>query len=91
MPGSYVSNTPAPSVKSGVVLAGSFSGSPKKYTVTFATPYDTGVVYVVGFVGKDQRAWTYENPTTTGFVINTGANTALTGSVTWYTIEVGEF
>jgi hypothetical protein len=75
--------------KSGSVSAASFTGTPRKATVTFTTPYPT-TSYSIGITGVNNRTYTYESKTTTGFVINTNANTALTGDVDWQTIEYGE-
>lgn len=75
--------------KTGTVTAGSFTGTPKKYTVTFTTPYAT-TNYVISLTGSDNRVFTYESKSTTGFIINTNANTALTGNVDWTTISIGE-
>lgn len=68
--------------KSGIVAAGSFSGNPKKYTVVFAQNFpDTN--YSVAIIGIDKRSWSIESPTISGFVIDTGANQALTADVGW--------
>jgi hypothetical protein len=76
-------------LKHGTVAAGSFSGNPKKYTVTFATAFaDTS--YAVNLTGLDSRIWTIESVAAGSFVINTNANTALTGNVHWHAGKIGE-
>lgn len=70
--------------KSQIVANTSFTGNPKKYTVVFATAYpDTN--YSIDIDGVDQRVWSYESKTVSGFIINANANTALTGEVSWKT------
>lgn len=75
--------------KAGVVTAGTFSGNPKKATVTFTEAFqDTN--YAIVIVGIDARSWTYESKAAGSFVINTNANTALTGEVSWAALYNGE-
>lgn len=77
-------------LKSGIVANTAFTGSPdKKATVTFSTPYPN-TNYSIEIVGVDIRSWTYESKTVNGFVINSNANQALTGEVSWVTRSVGE-
>ena len=72
-----------PGKKSGYVNPGDFSGTPKKATVTFATPFLT-TNYVVQINGtNDNRSWTYESVNAGSFVINANANSAITGIVSW--------
>jgi hypothetical protein len=78
-----------PLYKSGTVAAGSFAGTPKTYSVVFGTPY-ADANYSVTITGEDGRVWKAEVLATTGFIINTGAGTALTGNVYWQTIKTGE-
>jgi len=76
-------------LKSGAIAPGSFAGSPRKSTVTFATPYpDTQFSILV--TGVDSRSFTFENKTVNGFDINTNAAAALTGEVLWLTSPLGE-
>jgi hypothetical protein len=77
-------------VKAGVVASGSFSGSPKKATVTFTAAFGS-TNYAIEIKGVDVRTWSYDSATkaTTGFVINSNANAALTGEVSWTATEVG--
>lgn len=78
-----------PETKAGIVLNSSFSGNPKKATVTFSSSLVTP--YAVNISGVDSRAWSLESVTSAGFVINSNANQALTGSVFWEVQESGEF
>lgn len=75
--------------RSGVVTAVTFSGTPKKATVTFAVALPSAT-YSVKITGQDARTWTYETRTTGGFVINSNANQALTNDVSWEAIITGE-
>lgn len=75
--------------KSNSVSSASFTGSPKKYTVSFTTPHLT-TNYGIIITGSDNRVFTYESKTVNGFIINTNANTALTGNVDWLTTSIGE-
>jgi len=75
-------------VKSGIVASGSFTGNPKKATVTFSSAFST-TNYAVTITGIDARSWTYESKATTGFTINANANANLTGEVSWDAIENG--
>lgn len=76
-------------LKSGVVLAGSFSGNPKKATVTFSTAF-ASTAYSITITGTLGRTWTYESKLAGSFVINANANAALTGEVSWTAIQTGE-
>lgn len=79
----------SPNVKAGIVAAGSFIGSPRKYTVTFGTPFPSSD-YVISVTAVDSRSWTYESKTANGFIINSNASAALTGEVSWTAALVGE-
>lgn len=74
---------------SGVVAAGSFSGNPKKTTITFNTPL-LDANYSVSVMGINSRSWSIESVTTNSFIINSNANTALTGNVYWTVTKHGE-
>ena len=69
-------------IKSGIVAAGSFAGNPKKATVTFVTPF-ADATYNIDVTGVDARVWSYESKAAGSFVINSNANQALTGEVSW--------
>jgi hypothetical protein len=91
MPGSFASSIIE--LKSGVVAAGSFTGSPRKYTVTFASLGMTNFAdsdYAIHITGIDARSWSYESVTASGFIINTRSATALTGTVSWTASKTGE-
>lgn len=75
--------------KSAIVASGSFSGNPKVYAVTFSTPF-ASANYAINITGIDVRIWTFESVSASGFTINTNANTALSGNVTWQAQLVGE-
>jgi len=75
--------------KAGIVAAGSFAGNPKKATVTFAAAYPAAT-YAIAITGADGRNWVFESVTAAGFVINSQANAALTGNVSWQTQFQGE-
>lgn len=75
--------------KANTVLAGSFTGNPKKATVTFSTPF-ADANYSIALSAANARTFTIENKTPNGFVINTNANTALTGSVDYTATKHGE-
>lgn len=75
--------------KSGRVGAASFTGSPRKATVTFAAPF-ASTNYSLVITGVDARIWSYESKSASSFVISANANTALTGEVSWQAQFDGE-
>jgi hypothetical protein len=75
--------------KCGIVVGGSFSGTPKKYQVTFDTPYADDA-YNINLSSEDARFWTYESKTANGFIINANANEVMTGETSWQTFRNGE-
>lgn len=74
---------------SGVIAGGSFSGNPKKYTLTFSTPL-IDANYSVSIIGENSRAWSIESVSANSFIINSNANTALSGNVYWAIKKHGE-
>jgi hypothetical protein len=76
--------------KSGLAAGNSFTGNPKKLTITFATPFaDTN--YNISIISDASRGWTYESKTAASFTINSNANTALTGKeISWSAFNIGE-
>ncbi len=76
-------------IKSGSVASGSFAGTPRTAAVTFTTAYPN-TNYSITITGGNNRNYTYQSKATTGFTINTNANTALTADVDWQTIQYGE-
>lgn len=75
--------------KSGVVASGSFSGNPKKSTVTFTTAF-ADANYSVSIIGIDSRSWSIQSVSAGSFIINARANGALTGNVYWTATKHGE-
>jgi len=72
-----VSATPATTnVKAGVVIPGSFSGNPKKATVTFASAFTGTYAIVFSPVTDGSRTFSpsAESKTSGGFVLNLNAN-----------------
>ncbi len=76
-------------IKTGVVAAASFTGSPRTATVTFATAMSS-TNYSITVTGSTARTWSYQSKTVNGFVINANSATALTGEVSWKAISNGE-
>ena len=76
-------------IKSGTVAAGSFTGNPKTFAVTFSAAF-ASTAYAIMILGTDNRNWSWQSKATTGFTINSNANTALTGNVDWIAIATGE-
>lgn len=79
----------ARSVKAGIILPGSFSGSPKTYTVVFVNPF-TDINYSIALSGVDARSLTFQSKSVNGFVVNTNANGGLSGEVCWIATPIGE-
>ena len=76
-------------IKAGIVQDDDFYGTPMTYGVVFDTPF-LNINYTININGADARFFTYENVTVNGFTINTNADDALTGDVSWFCIQVGE-
>ena len=76
-------------IKSGTVRGTEFSGNPKTYKVIFTNAYSNDE-YSINITGEDSRNYTYQNKTSSSFVINTNANTSFTSQVDWVTIKYGE-
>jgi hypothetical protein len=68
--------------KSGTMLSTAFTGTPKKATVVFSNAF-SDINYSISIIGIDRRSWSIETITTSGFIINSGANQALTDKVYW--------
>jgi len=75
--------------KAGSVTNTLFGGTPLTASVTFSTSF-TNTNYAVAITGEDSRAWTIQNKTTSGFVINSVSNIALTGTTYWTCTAYGE-
>jgi hypothetical protein len=69
-------------VKSGIIAAINFGGSPQFAVVTFAVPFSDNN-YSVIINGDDNRNWTSETKTASGFIINSNATTPLSGNCYW--------
>ena len=67
----------------GTVIAGSFSGAPRTYTVSgsFTASYQVNVE------SEDIRDWSISNKSATGFTINSNSNVALSATVSWVALE----
>lgn len=76
-------------IKSGTVAGGSFTGSPKKFTVTFGIAFPS-TAYAITFGGENARSFTYESKGTGSFVISANAAAVLSGEVSWTAIQTGE-
>jgi len=77
------------SLKSGVISAGSFTGSPKTASIAFATPFSSSL-YAITITGIDRRSWSYASKSASGFTVEANAATALTAEVSWHSILTGE-
>jgi hypothetical protein len=77
------------SEKAGSVPGPTFTGSPRRYTVAFVSPYPT-TNYSVTISGSDGRTWVAENLTISGFDINAQAAQPLAGMVFWQAQYRGE-
>jgi hypothetical protein len=75
--------------KAGIIISSGFTGNPKQATITFSNPY-VDSQYAITISGADVRTWTYESKYSTGFIINTNANKALTGEVSWECVYKGD-
>jgi hypothetical protein len=76
--------------KNNAVANTSFTGTPRKATVTFTTAFPNAN-YSVVVTGEDSRTWTIESKLSGSFVINTNSNVALTGNTYWQATSYGEF
>lgn len=75
--------------KSGVVTAATFSGNPKKATVTFSSAF-ADANYSVAITGGDADTITYESKIAASFDINLNTNPAPIVDVVWVAIKHGE-
>lgn len=80
-------------LKAGVAVPGDFSGNPKKATITFTTAYlSTAYAITLAVVtdGTKQFSPSIESKTTSGFVLNLGANNiANLVEIGWHTMTNG--
>jgi hypothetical protein len=75
--------------KSGAVTNTSFTGTPRKATVTFSAAFPN-TSYGIVVTGTDLRSWTIESKVAGSFIINTNSNAALTGDTYWVATAYGE-
>ena len=75
--------------KAGSVANTSFTGNPKKATVTFSTAFGS-TNYAITVTGEDARTWTIESKLASSFVINANSNTGLSGTTYWTATAYGE-
>lgn len=78
-----------PVTKSGIVANTSFTGSPKTYPVVFSTAFST-TDYSISIRGIDNRSWSYESKSVSGFTINANAAAELAGEVSFFCSQTGE-
>jgi hypothetical protein len=76
--------------KNNAIVNTTFTGTPRKATVTFTTAFPN-TNYSVVITGEDLRSWTIESKLAGSFVINTNSNAALTGTTYWQATSYGEF
>lgn len=76
-------------IKSGTVTGATFVGAPRIATVTFSTAFPN-TNYSILIMGANSRAWSFQTKLAGSFVINSNANGALAGEVTWTCISYGE-
>ena len=76
-------------IKSGVITAASFTGNPKKSTLTFGKAFSSAN-YSVVVLGGNSRSWSFESKVAASVVINANANAALSQDVLWIAIDHGE-
>lgn len=82
---------PGQTIKAGSISGSSFIGTPRKFTVTFTTPF-TNNDYSITLAGDFSRTYIVESKVSGSFVINTQSNTVLgAGFVYWHAIRNGEF
>lgn len=76
-------------IKSGTVAGIAFVGMPRIAIVTFGTAFpDTN--YSIAITGANSRSWSFQTKAAGSFVINSNANGAIAGEVTWTCISYGE-
>lgn len=71
--------------KAGTKALASFTGTPRKATITFTTTMGS-TNYSISVIGGDSRAWSIENKLATSFDINTNSNQVLTADVDWVAV-----
>ncbi len=76
-------------VKSGVIAAASFTGAPRKATLTFGAAF-ASTNYSIVVLGGNSRSWSFESKAVGSVVINANANAALSQDVLWIALDHGE-
>ena len=76
--------------KNNAIANTSFTGTPRKTTVTFTTAFPN-TNYTVTVTGEDSRTWTIESKLSGSFIISSNSSVALTGNTYWQAISYGEF
>lgn len=76
-------------IKSGVIAAASFTGTPRKATITFGSAF-LSANYSVVVLGGNARSWSFESKVAASVVINSNANAALSQDVVWIALDHGE-
>jgi len=75
--------------KAGTGSIASFTGNPKKSTITFASAFPNAS-YAVAITGEDARSWIVESKVSGSFIINSNSNTAPVGTTYWIATAFGE-
>ena len=76
-------------VKAGVITAASFTGAPRKATLTFGAAF-ASTNYSIVVLGGNSRSWSFESKAVGSVVINANANAALSQDVLWIALDHGE-
>jgi hypothetical protein len=76
-------------LQAGTVTGASFTGTPRKATITFPTAFANTSYTVVPVGLSDVRTFTIESKTTTTAVINTNANQVVSGNIDWIALPYG--
>ena len=75
-------------VKAGTVAGASFTGSPQSltYDVVFDSPFPDNT-YSPTVIGEDNRSWSVENKTASGFTIDSNSRRPLVGEIYWVAVD----
>jgi len=76
-------------IKAGTITAASFTGNPRKATVTFGAAFPN-TAYAISVSSTDNRSLSWESKAAGSFVINANSAAALTGNVDWIAVATGE-
>jgi len=75
--------------KAGSVPSEGFGGTPLTASVAFTSAFGN-TNYAIAITGEDSRAWTIQNKTTSGFIINSVSSVGITGTTYWTCTAYGE-